>query len=72
MFQANADDTASQSLLGTAWLKKGELDRARAIFENLLLDESMANDARIKLATIHARLGQPATAAKYMMSALPG
>ena len=68
----NADDVSTQSLLGTAYFKKGEFDLARAIFEQLLLNEETAMDARIKLATIYARLGQPAKAAQYMMSALPG
>ena len=76
ILQDSEDDVAVQSLLGTAYFKKGELDRARVIFEQLLLNEEMAEemamDARIKLAAIYARLGQPAKAAEYMMSALPG
>jgi cytochrome c-type biogenesis protein CcmH/NrfG len=63
---------ASRSLLGTAYFKKGDLERACLIFEQLLLNEETADDARIRLAAIYARLGQPAKAAEYMMSALPG
>ncbi len=59
-------DPASQSLLGAAYLKKGELERARQIFETILARDENAFDARMNLATIYNRLGQNAEAARHM------
>jgi uncharacterized protein HemY len=63
-------DPAAMAVLGTVYLKKRDFDRARTIFEEVALADECAAEARLNLAAIYARLGQPAKAASYMASVL--
>jgi Tfp pilus assembly protein PilF len=66
----DAGDLVLQSLLATAYLRKGDLDLARTIFEQILKADESSVDAKMNLAVIHARIGDTVKAASYMAACI--
>lgn len=66
----DAGDLVLQSLLAAAYLRKGDLDLARTIFEQILKADESSVDAKMNLAVIYARIGDTAKAASYMAACI--